>query len=251
MTQCISRKTQELTFKDEDRILSKKIIMEVKDLKYECNKNFYDVSYINMNPNKNNHIDPFYLIDQSIIDYDKKDGVIVAKNELTETLINIIMNYEDNIASNKNKNICRKANSILVFTDEYSKISTFLEILIIHRVVNISENEYYQINCDFRLNGNENSPYLKNIYADFNKNNFFFIKKNNLTDTLMKYLLMDDKELESLCGFTTMQKYKENILYFLKELYVFEKQDFSHFYEAYVKELYIKKTMNFLADLWD
>jgi len=247
MTKCYSTKNKELIFTDEDGILSTKIKMVIKELKYVCNNNFFDVSYINKD--KNIHIHPFFMSDEGIIDYDKQEGVIVAKNELTETILNIITDYENKIVSYKN--ISFNNDLMLVFHDEYSNNLSFLEIVIGFDTFNIGKNQYYKINCNFNFVENEECKYLLNICNDFGDNINFVVKKNDLTDTMLKFLLMEKNVLASLCGSTTVQNYKENILYFFKELSDFDKQDFSNFSESYVKELYIKKTMNFLADLWD
>lgn len=258
MTKCYSTKRKELIFNDEDGILSTKIKMVIKDLKYVCNNNFFDVSYINKD--KNIHIHPFFISEEGILDFDKQEGVIVAKNELTETILDIITDYENKIVSYKN--IRFNNDSMLVFCNEYSNNLSFLEIVIGFSTFDIGKNQYYKINCDFNfvenelncnLNivENEKFKYLLNIYNDFGNNINFIVKKNNLTDTMLKYLLMEKNELAPFCGSTTTQSYKENILYFFKELSNFDNQDFSNFSESYVKELYIKKIMNFLADLWD
>jgi hypothetical protein len=247
MTKCYSTKKKELIFTDEDGILSTRIKMVIKDLKYVCKNNFFDVSYINKD--KNIHIHPFFISEEGIIDYDKQEGVIVVKNELTETILDIITNYESNIVPYKN--IRFNNDSMLVFGDEYSNNLSFLEIVIGFNTFSIGKNQYYKINCDFNFVENEKCKYLLNIYNDFGDNINLIVKKNNLTDTMLKFLLMEKNELTPYCGSSTTQTYKENILYFFKELSDFNNQDFSNFSESYVKELYIKKIMNFLANLWD
>lgn len=247
MTKCYSTKKKELIFTDEDGILSTRIKMVIKNLKYVCNNNFFDVSYINKD--KNIHIHPFFIYEEGILDSDKEEGVIVAKNELTETILGIITDYENKIVSYKN--ICFNNDSMIVFKDEYSNNLSFLEIVIGFNTFSIGKNQYYKINCDFNFIKNEDCKYLLNIYNDFGDNINLVVKKNNFTDTMLKFLLMEKNELDPFCGSSSTQKYKENILYFFKELSNFDNQDFSHFSESYVKELYIKKIMNFLADLWD
>lgn len=247
MTKCYSTKKKELIFNDEDGILSTRIKMVIKDLKYVCKNNFFDISYINKD--KNIHIHPFFISEEGILDSDKEDGVIVAKNELTETILGIITNYEDKIVSYKNIRI--NNDSMLIFNDQYSNNLSFLEIVIGFNTFSIGENQYYKINCDLNLVENEKCKYLLNMYNDFGDNINFIVKKNNLTDTMLKFLLMEKNELVPYCGSSTTQTYKEHILYFFKELSIFDNQDFSNFSESYVKELYIKKIMNFLANLWD
>jgi len=247
MTKCYSTRKKELVFNDEDGILNTKIIMLIKDLKYVCNNNFFDISYTNND--KNIHIHPFFISKEEILDFDKVEGVVVAKNELTETILDIITNYEDKIISFKN--IIFHNDSLLTFNDESSNNLSFLEIVIGVNISNIGKNEYYKMNCNFNFNDNEDCVYLRNMYNDFGDNINLTIKKNNLTDIMLKFLLMDENELSLICGTTSAQNYKESILYFFKELSTFDDKDFSHFSESYVKELFIKKVMNFLANLWD
>ena len=247
MTKCYSTKEKELVFNDEDGILNTKITMVIKDLKYVCNNNFFDICYTNIDANI--HIHPFFIDKEGILDFDKVEGVIVAKNELTETIVDVITDYENKIISFKN--IIFNNDSLLTFNDESSTNSSFLEVVIGVNISTIGKNEYYKMNCNFNFADNEDCAHLRNMYNAFGDNINLTIKKNNLTDIMLKFLLMDENDLSLICGTTSAQNYKENILYFFKELSQFDNQDFSHFSESYVKELFIKKVMNFLADLWD
>jgi len=106
-----------------------------------------------------------------------------------------------------------------------------------HYIVNIivkdlkyeDGNQYYDISYNFYFVKSEKNsineqnnfkklshPFNLNPYIDsFQEYEGDIIVKNEMTDIMIEYLLMDDDKLSKFTGHTTTQKYRQNIMWSL------------------------------------